>query len=185
MKVDKKIRGAAPFALAGLAAAAGLVLWSKNRVNIPDGAQAVTQFDLDSYLGKWYEIARFDYRFERGLKNVSAFYSRNGDGTIRVDNSGQKAETGKWVESVGKAKFVGDENTARLKVSFFGPFYAGYNVIAIDDNYHHALVAGNDLDYLWLLSRRTVMPDDVLNDYLQKAAAIGYDTDKLIWTEHD
>src|ERR1700743_828690 len=106
MKADKKVRNVAPYALAGLAVAAGLVVWSKSRTRVPKGAQPVTPFDLARYMGKWYEIARYDYRFERGLKNVTAFYSQNPDGTVRVDNSGQDAKTGEWEESVGKAKLL-------------------------------------------------------------------------------
>lgn len=186
MNTNQTIKRAAPYALATAAvASAGLWLWQKTRIGLPEGATPVTNFDANRYLGQWYEIARFDYRFEKGLKNVSAHYSLNKDGSIKVVNRGQKIDNGKWEQSTGKAKFVADEHTGRLKVSFFGPFYAGYNVIAIDDNYQYALVAGNDLDYLWLLSRAPIMPDDVKADYLQKAFRIGYDVGRLIWTEQN
>lgn len=152
---------------------------------IPKGATAVTPFDKEKYLGKWYEIARFDFRFERGLNNTSAHYSLNEDGTIRVVNRGYAYAEEKWKEAVGKARFVGDENVAMLKVSFFGPFYSGYNVIALDEAYRYALVAGKNLKYLWILSRETTLPDEVKERYLRIAREIGYDTSELIWVEHD
>ena len=152
-------------------------------VNIPEKAQAVNPFDLKRYLGKWHEIARFDYYFERNLDNVTATYSLRDDGKIKVDNKGYNFKENKWEQSIGKAVPAGDPAEARLKVSFFGPFYAGYNVIAIDKEYKYALVAGKNLEYLWLLSRETTMPAAVKNEYVAKAKAIGYDTGKLIWVD--
>ncbi|HEY4324148.1 MAG TPA: lipocalin family protein [Mucilaginibacter sp.] len=169
---------------AGLATA-GAVFNVMSSVSIPKGAKAVKPFRKDKYIGSWYEIARLDFRFEKGLSHVTADYSIKDADTIRVDNKGYDAQKGKWKESIGKAKFVEDDNVGRLKVSFFGPFYAGYNVIAIDDQYRYALVAGNSLKYLWILSREKTLPDAVKNDYLAKAEAIGYDTSKLIWTKQD
>lgn len=152
---------------------------------IPKGATAVKPFDKEKYLGKWYEIARLDFRFEKGLNNTTAEYSLNDDGTIKVDNKGYDYKKDKWKQSVGKAKFVKDENIAMLKVSFFGPFYGGYNVIAIDDDYQYALVAGGSLDYLWILSRNTTIPEDIKIKYIKIAEEIGYKTSDLIWVEHD
>ncbi len=166
-----------------LGAVAMAILQSCN--TIPKGAVAVKPFDSKKYLGKWYEIARFDYRFEKNMDNVTAHYSLNDDGTIRVANRGHKYTTGEWKESTGVAKFVDDTTEAKLKVSFFRPFYAGYNVIAIDDNYTWALVAGKNLDYLWLLSRDKTMPENIKDDYLQKARLLGYDTKKLVWVKQD
>ncbi|HVV56011.1 MAG TPA: lipocalin family protein [Mucilaginibacter sp.] len=167
------------------ATALGVVLSMYSCVSIPKGAMAVHPFDKDKYLGTWYEIARFDFRFERGLSNVTATYTLNDDNTIRVDNKGYDDRKQKWKESTGKAKFVNGPDTGRLKVSFFGPFYAGYNVIAIDDQYRYALIAGNNLDYLWILSREKTIPDTIKKEYLNKASALGYDTSKLIWTKQD
>ncbi len=152
--------------------------------SIPDGAQPVSDFDKDKYLGKWYEIARFDYRFERNLNNVTATYSLREDGAIKVDNRGYDYKKNKWKQSVGKAKLAGAPNEGKLKVSFFGPFYAAYNVIAVDSGYRYALVAGKDLDYLWILSREKTIPDPIRNSYLKLADDLGYKTDKLIWVEH-
>lgn len=152
---------------------------------IPKGATAVQSFDKTRYLGKWYEIARFDFTFEKNLNNTTAEYSMNENGTIRVDNKGYNTKKEKWAEVIGKAKFVNEDTVAMLKVSFFGPFYGGYNVIELDADYKYALVAGSSLDYLWILSREKTIPDAIKEKYLASAKAIGYDTDKLMWIEHD
>ena len=136
--------------------AAGLVtlaLLNSCSVGIPKGATAVQNFNADKYLGKWYEIARFDFRFEKNMNNTTASYSKKDNGNIKVVNRGFNYVKDEWKESVGEARFVENENTARLKVSFFKPIWAGYNVIDIDEDYKYALVAGNNLDYLWILSR--------------------------------
>ncbi|WP_428231797.1 lipocalin family protein [Flavobacterium sp.] len=152
---------------------------------IPKKAVAVTNFDKSKYLGKWYEIARLDFKYEKGLNNVTANYSLNDNGTIKVDNKGYDFKKDKWKESIGKAKLVKEENIGMLKVSFFGPFYAGYNVIAVDENYKYALVAGENLKYLWILSRETTIPENIKTDYLKKAKEIGYNTSDLVWDKHD
>ena len=152
---------------------------------IPKGAVAVSPFEKEKYLGKWYEVARKDFKQERHMNNVTAEYSLNDDGTIKVVNRGYHTKDEEWQEAIAKAKFVDDENTAKLKVSFFGPFYSGYNVIAIDDEYQYALVAGQNLKYLWILSRDTTVPEDVRDNYLKIAQGIGYDTTDLIWIEHN
>ncbi len=161
------------------------LLMACSSVSIPKGATAVSPFYLDKYLGKWYEIARLDFKFEKDLNNVTATYSLKDNGKLRVDNRGYNYVKNEWKQSIGKAKLVKGPQVARLKVSFFGPFYAGYNVIAIDKDYRYALVAGNNLDYLWILSREKTIPEAVKADYLQQAKAIGYDVDHLVWTKHD
>jgi apolipoprotein D and lipocalin family protein len=153
--------------------------------SIPKGASAVKPFDKEKYMGKWYEIARMDFRFERNLNNTTARYSVNNDGSIKVDNRGFNYKTMEWKQAVGKAKFAGDPNVAMLKVSFFGPFYSGYNVIALDNEYKYALIAGKNLSYLWILSRETTIPDDIKQNYLKKAEDLGFNTSALIWVEHD
>jgi apolipoprotein D and lipocalin family protein len=145
---------------------------------------AVTPFDAKKYLGKWYEIARFDFRFERNLNNTTAEYSLNPDGTIKVVNRGFNYKTMKWKQAVGKAKFAGNQNEGRLKVSFFWPFYAAYNVVALDSDYQYALVAGKNLGYLWILSRKTTIPDEIRQNFLTLAKNLGYDISSLIWVEH-
>jgi len=153
--------------------------------SIPRGATAIKPFDIDKYLGKWYEIARMDFRFERNLNNTTAEYSINSNGSIKVDNRGFNYVTGEWKKAIGKAKTAGDKNEAKLKVSFFGPFYSGYNVIALDEEYKYALVAGKNLKYLWILSRETSIPDNIKQNYLKIAQDLGYNTSDLIWVEHN
>lgn len=152
---------------------------------LPDGAVAVKPFDKQKYLGKWYEIARLDFKYERDLDNTTAEYSLNSDGTIKVDNKGYNTKKREWEQAIGKAKFVGDDTTGMLKVSFFGPFYSGYNVIAIDEEYRYALVAGKNLSYLWILSRDTNIPENIKKQYLDIADKIGYNTQNLLWVNHD
>jgi apolipoprotein D and lipocalin family protein len=153
--------------------------------SIVKGGIAVTPFDKEKYLGKWYEIARMDFKFERNLNNSTANYSVNTDGSIKVENRGFNYQTKVWKEAIGKAKFAGDPNVAMLKVSFFGPFYAGYNVIALDKDYKYALIAGQNLKYLWLLSREMTIPEDIKLSYLKIAENLGYNTSKLVWVAQD
>ena len=161
----------------------GLMILNACSAGIPEGANAIQNFQSEKYLGKWYEIARFDFKFERNLNQVTATYSKNPDGTIKVDNKGYDYVKKEWKQSIGEARFVNSENEARLKVSFFKPFWAGYNVIALEDDYKHALVVGNNLKYLWILSREKKIPENVKNKFLDKAKEIGYNTSQLIWVE--
>jgi apolipoprotein D and lipocalin family protein len=165
--------------------ALGLIIFNSYSVRIPRGASAVKNFDSKKYLGRWYEIARFDYRFEKNMDNVTAEYSENPDGTIQVKNKGYDYSKKVWNESIGEAKFVKDPTEARLKVSFFKPIWAGYNVIDIDEDYQYALVAGSSLKYLWILSRTTTIPESIRQRFIQKARKIGYNTDELIWVKHN
>ncbi|WP_394767474.1 lipocalin family protein, partial [Ferruginibacter sp.] len=119
------------------------------------------------------------------LNNTTAEYSLNKNGSIRVENRGYNIKKEKWTKAVGKAKFVKEDDIAMLKVSFFGPFYAGYNVIAIDPNYTYALVAGKNLKFLWILSRDTTIPDEIKPQYLKIAEEIGYNTSNLLWVKHN
>ncbi|MBP2198792.1 outer membrane lipoprotein Blc [Pantoea cypripedii] len=149
----------------------------------PKGVTPVTGFDASRYLGKWYEIARLENRFERGLERVTATYGKRSDDGISVLNRGYDPQTQKWHESEGKAYFIGDPATAALKVSFFGPFYGGYNVIRLDDNYQYALVSGPNRDYLWILSRTPSIPDAVKQDYVDTARKLGFRVDQLLWVK--
>lgn len=153
--------------------------------SIPKGASPITNFEVKRYLGTWYEIARFDYRFEKDLNNAVAQYSLDKKGRVIVQNSGYNFKKEKWQSVKGIAKFRENENTAALKVSFFRPFYSGYNVIALDDDYKYALVAGKNLDYLWILSREKTIPEDIKEAYLKIAKEVGYDVSKLIWVAQD
>ena len=152
----------------------------------PDGVETVSGFDLNRYLGTWYEIARLDHSFERGLSNVTANYSLRDDGGVKVINRGYSAEDGEWNEAEGKAYFVGEEDVGQLKVSFFGPFYGGYNVFELDkDGYQYSMVAGPDTSYLWILSRTPDLDDAILERLLAKAGELGFPLGELIMVEHD
>nr|WP_261794338.1 lipocalin family protein [Comamonas testosteroni] len=166
--------------LLGAATLAAAALLSACAVTPPKGIQPITAFDLNRYLGKWYEIARIDHSFERGLVQTSAEYSRNDDGTVQVKNRGYNPEKATWKESIGKAKFLGAPTTAALKVSFFGPFYGGYNVVYLDESYENALVIGSNLDYFWLLSRSPAMDAEKYNALMMKAGAMGVDVSKVL-----
>jgi apolipoprotein D and lipocalin family protein len=151
----------------------------------PEGLRPVTSFELNRYLGQWYEIARLDHSFERGLSDVNATYQLQGDGSVKVINRGYNTERQVWKEAIGRALFVGDSGTGSLKVSFFGPFYGGYHVIALDrQNYRWSLVAGPDRDYLWVLARDKTLPTDIREQLVSQARELGFATDKLIWVEH-
>ena len=151
----------------------------------PKGVTPISPFDVNRYLGKWYEIARLDHRFERGKDDVTATYAKRNDGGINVLNRGYDPVKKQWNESDGKAYFTGKPDIAALKVSFFGPFYGGYNVIALDEDYQYALVSGPNRDYLWILSRQPKIPDNVKQQYLTTAKRLGFAVDKLIWVNQD
>jgi apolipoprotein D and lipocalin family protein len=154
-------------------------------IGIPEGIDPVDDFELEPYLGTWYEIARLDHRFERGLSNVTANYSLREDGSVSVLNRGYRTEKGKWDEAEGKAYLIGDPGVGRLKVSFFGPFYGAYNIFELGENYEYSMVAGSDRSYLWILAREARLPQATLEELLSKAEAAGYDTSELIFVEHD
>ncbi len=163
----------------------GIIILFNSCASIPQKAKPVENFEVNRYLGTWYEVARFDFRFEKDLDNTSANYTLDKKGNVIVMNSGYNFVKKKWSKADGLAKFRGDKNIAALKVSFFGPFYSGYNVIALDENYQYALIAGKNLDYLWILSRTKELPDEIKTEYLKIAEDIGYDTSRLIWIKHD
>lgn len=171
--------------LVGSALAIGGLILLRPFKNKPRKAEPVKDFDLNKYLGNWYEIARFDHRFEKHLDNVMAQYGLNDDGTIKVINSGYHKQKEKWEKAEGVAKFRGAKNIGALKVSFFGAIYEGYNVLAVDDDYNHALVAGRNLNYLWILSRQKILPQNIKDKYTKLAELIGYNIKNLIWVNHD
>jgi apolipoprotein D and lipocalin family protein len=152
----------------------------------PDNIKPVENFQSEKYLGKWYEIARIDHRFEKGLSKVTADYSLRDGGGIKVVNRGYSVENNKWSESVGKAYFVGNEDQAYLKVSFFGPFYGSYIVFELEEeNYQYALVGGSDKSYFWLLSRTPKMDPQLQERLINHAVSLGYDRSKIILVEQD
>lgn len=155
-------------------------------VGIPEGTEPVREFSLEQYLGTWYEIARMDHSFERGLSNVTAEYRLRDDGGVRVLNRGFNTAKSEWDEAEGKAYFIGDSTVGQLKVSFFGPFYASYNVIALDkEEYQWSLVTGPDKDYLWILSRTPTLDQTLVDELVSKARSQGYKTDELIFVSQD
>jgi apolipoprotein D and lipocalin family protein len=151
-------------------------------LGMPESITPVTGFELDKYLGKWYEIARLDHSFERGLEQVSADYSLREDGGVRVENRGFSVEKNKWKTAEGKAFFVGESDEGYLKVSFFGPFYGAYVVFELDKaNYQYAFVSGPNTDYLWFLSRTPTVDETLMTLFKQTAENLGFDTDQLIY----
>ncbi|NRQ44149.1 lipocalin family protein [Rheinheimera sp. YQF-2] len=150
---------------------------------VPDGVTPVTPFELNRYLGEWHEIARLDHRFERGLTEVTANYAMRDDGGVKVINRGFNAAEGDWQQAEGKAYFVGDTNTGALKVSFFGPFYGGYNIAKLNDDYSVALVVGPSTDYAWLLARSKTPAKALCDDYMAFANSIGISAEQWIWLQ--
>ncbi len=165
------------------AGAAAVLLYRACKPSIPEGAEAVQDFNAEKYLGKWFEIARLDFRHEKNLNNVTADYSLKPDGSVKVVNRGYNYKKNEWEEAIGEARFVNEKTEGRLKVTFFKPFWSGYNVIDLVD-YQYALIAGDSLKYMWILSRSTHLPEDVKQRFLQKAKDLGYQTEDLVWVEH-
>lgn len=148
---------------------------------MPEGVRPVGDFELDRYLGKWYEIARLDHSFERGLTQVTAEYSLRDDGGVRVVNRGFSADKREWEEAEGKAYFVESPDLGYLKVSFFGPFYGSYVVFELDrEAYQYAFISGPDTSYLWLLARTPTVSNEILQRFIALAAERGFDTDALL-----
>lgn len=151
---------------------------------IPQDITPVTGFELDRYLGKWYEVARLDHSFERGLEQVSAEYSIRDDGGVKVINRGFSAVNGEWREAEGKAYFVRSPDEGYLKVSFFGPFYGSYIIFELDKDYRYAFVCGPDRSYLWLLARTPAVPKQVMELFITRSKALGFNVDQLIFPAH-
>lgn len=151
----------------------------------PEQIKPVENFKLDKYLGKWYEIARLDHSFERGLNKVTATYSLKDDGGVKVLNRGFDTEDKEWSEAEGKAYFVEEENKGYLKVSFFGPFYGSYVVFELDDNYEYAYIGSSSHDYLWFLSRTPKVSKEALEKFKKRALESGYNLDELVIVEQE
>ena len=150
-------------------------------LGMPEQVRPVNNFDLDRYLGKWYEIARLDHSFERGLDQVTATYSPRSDGGVMVVNKGYSKTDVEWREAEGRAYFVTGPTEGYLKVSFFGPFYGSYVVFELDSDYQYAFVAGPSTDYLWLLARTPVVDPQLIARFERRAQALGFDTEQLIY----
>jgi apolipoprotein D and lipocalin family protein len=168
-----------------LAMLTALVFLLVGCTGMPTKVAPVANFKLDRYLGKWYEIARLDHSFERGLSKVTAEYSLRPDGSVRVVNRGYSEANKVWKEAEGKAVFVQGPDLGHLKVSFFGPFYGSYVVFDLDqEGYQVSMVSGPNTSYLWILARQPTVPDAVKQRLLAKAAAAGFDTNALIFPAH-
>lgn len=155
-------------------------------LSIPQNITPVGGFELKKYLGKWYEIARLDHSFERGLEQVTAEYFLRDDGGIKVINKGFSVAENKWKEAVGKAYFIRDQQEGYLKVSFFGPFYGAYVVFELDqEDYQYAFVTSYDKSYLWLLARTPTVSEELIHRFVQQSKALGFATDQLIFPEQD
>jgi len=172
------------FALKRLTAIA-LLAMGVGCTDIPEGIEPVNKFQVERYLGTWYEIARLDHSFERGLEQVSASYARREDGGLQVINRGYDPAEGSWQEAEGKAYFAGSADSGHLKVSFFGPFYASYVVFALPGrNYQQAYVTGYNRDYLWFLSRSPNVSRAQKQAFIEHARALGFAVDDLVWVKH-
>jgi apolipoprotein D and lipocalin family protein len=155
-------------------------------LGIPESVTPVQDFEIDKFLGKWYEIARLDHSFEKGLQQVTAEYTLRTDGGVRVVNRGYAVDKQKWKQAKGKAFFVNDPNQGYLKVSFFGPFYGSYVVFELDkENYQYAFVSGSDTSYLWFLSRTPTVDQELMAYFMEKANKLGFDTQKLILVDQN
>ena len=155
-------------------------------LGMPKSVTPVTGFELNKYLGTWYEVARLDHSFERGLSQITAQYSLREDGGVSVVNRGYLSEEKKWKQAEGKAYFVNTTNEGYLKVSFFGPFYGSYVVFELDkQDYQYAFISGPDTDYLWLLSRTPTVSKAVMDKFITMSAQRGFDTQAIIYVEQD
>ena len=149
----------------------------------PEAVLPVAELDTQRYLGTWYEVARLDHSFERGLSNVTADYSMREDGGLRVINRGHSAEEGDWQQAEGRAYTIEEDQPGHLKVSFFGPFFGSYVVFELDSDYQHAFVAGNTTNYLWLLARTPIVSDELKRHFLQRAEVLGFEVEDLIFVD--
>ncbi len=173
-------------ALIGVAAAAGVAgiayaLWPKKKV---PASAIVEPFDKERYMGKWNEVARLPNLIERDLRDLTEEYLLNENGTINVITRAFNPVKNKPVEASGTIKFKSAETRGQLEVAYYLPIYLDYNVLDIDDAYQYALVSGNGMGYLWLLSRESSMPEEMKQRFLQKAAGLGFEIDKLEWMDY-
>ncbi|MGD8176561.1 lipocalin family protein [Marinimicrobium sp. ARAG 43.8] len=158
-----------------------MLLSGCSNTGIPEGLEPVENLDVQRYLGQWHEIVRLDHGFEEGLEQVTATYSLREDGGVKVVNRGYNSESGEWEEAEGKAYFIEDDTTGRLKVSFFGPFYGGYNIIELDEDYQYAMITGPDRSYFWLLFRSPEPDAERVEQLVNRADELGFDTDAFIY----
>ena len=161
------------------------IIFITSCLGVPDNIKPVSDFELEKYLGKWYEIARLDHSFERGLSKVTAEYTLRDDGGINVLNRGYNAADSTWSSAEGRAYFVEETDKGYLKVSFFRPFYGSYVIFDLDNDYQYAFVCGPDRSYLWLLSRTPKVNEELKNKFLNETKNLGFSTEELIFVQQD
>lgn len=170
-------------------------------LGMPESVKPVSGFELKNYLGKWYEIARLDHSFERGLSQVSAEYRLKSDGGVVVINRGFSEADNEWKEAEGKAYFVNEDSEGYLKVSFFGPFYGSYVIFELAqesldreslaregldrDSYQYAFISGPNSDYLWFLARTASVEPAVIQKFVDMSKARGFKTENLIYVQQE
>ena len=174
-----------PLALGAVAAGATYTLARGMGVRVPPGITPVEGFDAQRYLGDWFELARIEQHYEQGLVNTQARYQLADDGSLAVTNRGYDPARKRWRQAQGRARFLGETTRAALKVSFWGPFYSGYNVVALDPDYRWALVMGSGPHALWILSRSPELPAAVRRKLLAQAKALGVDIQQILWVPQD
>lgn len=171
--------------LAALGLFAGYKLYKAGNPQIPDNVTPVTNFELSRYLGKWFEVARVENRFEKGLIKTTAEYTLNGDGTVNVLNSGLAEATGRHKRASGTAVFVRGKGEGALKVSFFGPFYGGYNIVDLDEDYQWAIIVGSSPKYFWVLSRTTEVSEELSARAIKVASEVGIVPYNIKWVQQN
>lgn len=148
--------------------------------------ETVKDFSLSKYLGKWYEIYRMPFKYEKDLMNVTATYTLNNDSSISVFNEGYiGGPNGKYKTAKGKAKIPDKNKPGRIRVSFFGPFFSDYLIVDVDkENYMWALVVSKKGKLCWILSRKPGLDSEITNQLVEKAKSVGVDVSKFIKVMH-
>lgn len=164
---------------------AGYKLYKAGNPKIPNNVSPVTGFELNRYLGKWFEVARVDNRFEKGLIKTTAEYTLNGDGTMNVLNSGIDEISVRHKRASGTAVFVRNKYEGALKVSFFGPFYGDYNIVDLDEDYRWAIIVGSSPKYFWVLSRTAEVPEELRERAIKAASEVGVPPENVKWIQQD
>lgn len=160
-----------------------IVLGSCASQKAPPGVDPVQAFEVERYMGKWFEVARLDHSFERGLTHVTAEYALRDDGKVTVINRGYSRNACRFDKADGVAKFQGAKDVASLSVTFFWPFYGGYHVFDLGDDYSHSLISGPSTKYLWILSREPELDQAVIDRLVEKAKSKGFPVHELIYVE--
>jgi apolipoprotein D and lipocalin family protein len=159
------------------------IVWLSGCATVPDGLEPVTGFEVERFMGKWYEIERLESNNELGLTNVSADYRLLSDGKIEIIHRGYKPRQKSWSMVTGLAWFAGNKDVGSLKLSFGSPFNGAYNILVLDTQYRYAMVADNDRDDLWILSREPQLDKAIMDSLVAKAKAWGFPTNNLVYVE--